>query len=449
MKITKVEPLLLDRFLYVRISTDAGITGIGESGHLGPARGLRCLDHEVRRLPGRQGPVPDRAPLERHAARQSLHRRRDHRRGFGDRHRAVGHQGQAFGVPVYELLGGKMRHKARLYGHVKGRTIETLVEEAVRLKEAGFTALGHLNPLLDESEDEPYYKPHAAQIEEAIDNVRRLREAVGPKVDLCIEIHRRLTPPEAIALGRGIEKYTPMFFEDPLRPNSFDAMAEVARHIDIPIATGERFTQPLPVPDAADAQRGAVSAAGRVPGGRHHRGEEGRRDRRGARCVGGAAQPAVADQHRGVPADRRLHPELRHPGVSVADAGPGRRQGAAGQRPGDRAGGAGGRLHRDPQRRRGSGWNWWRTWRSSSRTGHGRSRCAPTWMGRWWTCSHAFSPTRHAPPQRTAPAAPPCGLGSDAGWASPAGSRHAACGSPSSPSSAISVLRRGMTSPPR
>jgi galactonate dehydratase len=72
--------------------------------------------------------------------------------------------------------------------------------------------------------------------------VRRLREAVGPKVDLCIEIHRRLTPPEAIALGRGIEKYTPMFFEDPLRPNSFDAMADVARHIDIPIATGERFT---------------------------------------------------------------------------------------------------------------------------------------------------------------------------------------------------------------
>ena len=61
-------------------------------------------------------------------------------------------------------------------------------------------------------------------------------------MDLCIEIHRRLTPPEAIALGRGIEKYTPMFFEDPLRPNSFDAMALVADHIDIPIATGERFT---------------------------------------------------------------------------------------------------------------------------------------------------------------------------------------------------------------
>ncbi len=140
------------------------------------------------------------------------------------------------------LLGGKMRDKARLYGHVKGRSIATLVAEAKRLKADGFTALGHLNPLLDEDESTPFYKPHSARISEAIDNVRRLREAVGPEVDLCIEIHRRLTPPEAVALGRGIEKYLPMFFEDPLRPNSFDAMAWVADHIPIPVATGERFT---------------------------------------------------------------------------------------------------------------------------------------------------------------------------------------------------------------
>jgi len=96
--------------------------------------------------------------------------------------------------------------------------------------------------MLDEDEKQPYFKTHAAKVEEAIDNVRQLREAVGKDVDLCIEIHRRMTPPEAIALGRGIEKYTPMFFEDPLRPNSFDAMAWVADHIPIPVATGERFT---------------------------------------------------------------------------------------------------------------------------------------------------------------------------------------------------------------
>ena len=242
MKITKVEPLLLDRFLYVRVHTDSGIVGLGESGTWGQLEASAAsVTKYAEYLVGK-----DPFPIEHH---WNVMLSANHFTG-GAITGAVSAidialwdiKGKFFNVPVYELLGGKMRHKARLYGHVKGRTIDKLVEEAVRLKEAGFTALGHLNPLLDEDEETPYYKSHADKIETAIDNVRQLREAVGPKVDLCIEIHRRLTPPEAIALGRGIEKYTPMFFEDPLRPNSFDAMALVAEHIDIPIATGERFT---------------------------------------------------------------------------------------------------------------------------------------------------------------------------------------------------------------
>ena len=242
MKITKVEPLLVDRFCFVRIETDAGITGIGESGAWGQLEASAAsITKYAEYLVGK-----DPRPIEHH---WNVMLRANHFTG-GAITGAVSAidialwdiKGKLHGVPVYELLGGKMRHKARLYGHVKGRTIETLLGEAKRLKADGFTALGHLNPLLDEEMDAPYYKSHVDKIETAIDNVRRLREAVGPEVDLCIEIHRRLTPPEAIALGRGIEKYTPMFFEDPLRPNSFDAMALVAEHINIPIATGERFT---------------------------------------------------------------------------------------------------------------------------------------------------------------------------------------------------------------
>jgi galactonate dehydratase len=151
-------------------------------------------------------------------------------------------KGKLYNVPVWELLGGRMRDKARLYGHVKGRTRESLIAEALRLKQEGFTAIGHLNPLLDEDNITPYFKTHAQKIEDAAETVRLLREAVGPEVDLCIEIHRRLTPPEAVALARAIEPYKPMFYEDPLRPNDPDAMAWVADHIHIPIATGERFT---------------------------------------------------------------------------------------------------------------------------------------------------------------------------------------------------------------
>jgi galactonate dehydratase len=149
--------------------------------------------------------------------------------------------GKHFGVPVYALLGGKTRHKARVYYHVLGETIEKLVEGCRAAKERGFTAVGHLSPFGDEPRDQAYFKTHAAKMGQAIDAVRQFRQAVGDEVDLCIEIHRRLTPAEAIVLARGIEPYRPLFYEDPILPDNFDAMGLVAENIHIPIATGERL----------------------------------------------------------------------------------------------------------------------------------------------------------------------------------------------------------------
>lgn len=241
MKITKVEPLMIDRFLYVRIETDQGITGLGESGTWGQLEAsAAAITKYAAYLVGR-----DPRPIEHH---WNVMLRANHFTG-GAINGAVSAidialwdiKGKLYNVPVWELLGGRMRDKARLYGHVKGRTRQSLIAEAVRLKQEGFTAIGHLNPLLDEDETTPYFKTHAQKIEDAAETVRLLREAVGPEVDLCIEIHRRLTPPEAVALARAIEPYKPMFYEDPLRPNDPDAMAWVADHIHIPIATGERF----------------------------------------------------------------------------------------------------------------------------------------------------------------------------------------------------------------
>ena len=149
--------------------------------------------------------------------------------------------GKHFGVPTYQLLGGKVRDKARVYYHVFGDTRETLVKGVKDAKEMGFTAVGHLTPFLDEQRDVPYFKTHANKIKEAIDAVGMYRDAVGDDVDLCIEIHRRLSPAEAIALARGIEQFYPFFYEDPILPDNFDAMELVAQHINIPIATGERL----------------------------------------------------------------------------------------------------------------------------------------------------------------------------------------------------------------
>jgi galactonate dehydratase len=143
----------------------------------------------------------------------------------------------------------------------------------VDAKRRGFTAVGHLTPFLDEKREVPYFKTHVAKIEDAIDTVRKYREAVGRDVDLCIEIHRRLTPAEAVQLGLGIEQFRPFFFEDPVTPDNFDEMAYVASKINIPIATGERFTslwefEMLLRRDAVQYVRPDVCMVGGISGGK-------------------------------------------------------------------------------------------------------------------------------------------------------------------------------------
>lgn len=241
MEITDVETIFADRFLFVRVHTDAGITGLGESGTWGFLEASAgAVETFARYLVGQ-----DPLDIEHHW--QYMYRNA-HFRGAAIMGALSAIDialwdiaGKHYGVPAHRLLGGPTREKARVYAHVFGEDTEELVEGCRTAKERGFTAVGHLNPLADEPRSKPYFETHAAKIGAAADNVRRFREAVGEEVDLCIEIHRRLDPEEAIVLGREIEEYRPMFFEDPTRPDNFDAMARIARKVDVPIATGERI----------------------------------------------------------------------------------------------------------------------------------------------------------------------------------------------------------------
>jgi galactonate dehydratase len=241
VRITDVEPLLIDRYLFVRIHTDAGITGLGESGAWAYLEASAAVVRQFRSYLIGQDPLR----IEHHW--QYLYRCY-HFRGAAIMGALSAIDialwdiaGKYFGVPVYQLLGGKCRDRARVYVHVFGRTREELVRGCIAAREQGFTAVGHLTPFLDEPRSLPYFETHAEKIANAIDAVRQYREAVGNAVDLCIEIHRRLTPAEAVALARGIEPYHPFFYEDPTLPDNFDAMAEIAHKIGIPIATGERL----------------------------------------------------------------------------------------------------------------------------------------------------------------------------------------------------------------
>ena len=241
MQITAVETLLVDRYLFVQVHTDAGITGLGESGAWGFLEASAAAVETFTRYLVGQDPLR----IEHHW--QYLYRW-SHFRGAAIMGALSAVDialwdiaGKHFGVPVHQLLGGKCRDRARVYYHVNGETKEELIQGCIDAKARGFTAVGHLTPFLDEPRDRPYFKTHADKMEDAIDTVRRYREAVGNDVDLCIEIHRRLTPAEAVVLGRGIEPYRPFFYEDPILPDNLDEMAQVAERIHVPIATGERL----------------------------------------------------------------------------------------------------------------------------------------------------------------------------------------------------------------
>lgn len=241
MKISRVTPYLSDRYLFVEIETDRGIVGTGECGawgHLEAA--FAAIEKFGAYLIGK-----DPAPIEHHW---------NVMQHFGWFRGAIAGgaisaidialwdiKGQVAGLPIHALLGGPTRSGARLYAHVKAATAEEMIERCLVRKSQGFTAVGHLNPFLDEDRSVPYDKPHARKIAEAAALVADLRAELGADVDLCVEIHRRLSAPEAITLGREIAPYRPLFFEDPIPPTSAKSMARVAASIDVPVATGERF----------------------------------------------------------------------------------------------------------------------------------------------------------------------------------------------------------------
>ncbi|MGI6367919.1 MAG: galactonate dehydratase [Anaerolineae bacterium] len=241
MVITAIDTLLIDRYLFVQVHTNAGITGLGESGAWGFLEASAAAVETFKRYLIGQDPLR----IEQH---WNYLYRWSHFRGAAIMGALSAVDlalwdiaGKHLNVPCYQLLGGKVRDKARVYYHVFGETKEELVQGCVDAKARGFTAVGHLTPFLDEPRDVPYFETHAQKMTGAIETVGRYREALGDDVDLCIEIHRRLAPAEAIVLARGIEQYHPFFYEDPILPDNLDAMGLVAERIHIPIATGERL----------------------------------------------------------------------------------------------------------------------------------------------------------------------------------------------------------------
>jgi galactonate dehydratase len=239
MKITRAEPILTGTDVFIKIETDAGLVGYGDAtNHFLPYSSEGALKDLIPYL-------IDEDPERIEYLWQSCFRRRFYRGGpaTGAAISAIDMalwdiKGKAYGVPVYQLLGGLARTRVRVYGHVSGNTAEEAAKQAKARVARGLTAIRFR---AFHSYDDANLHDHKLAVEQQIEYLAAIRNAVGDGIDLILECHGRYDPQWAIDLARRAEPYKPFLIEDPIRHENPQALAEVRARTRIPLATGERF----------------------------------------------------------------------------------------------------------------------------------------------------------------------------------------------------------------
>ena len=237
MKITDMELFqVAPRWLFLKISTDAGIAGWGEPILEGRASTVRAAVNELKDY------LIGKDPLRIEDHFQVLYRGGFYRGGpilmsaiSGIEQALWDIKGKYYNAPVHELLGGAVRDKLRVYVWIGGDRPDDVGEQAKKQVAAGFTALkmngtGEMN-----------YIDSYSKIDEAVARMAAAREAVGPDVGIAVDFHGRVHKAMAKILVKELEPFRPMFIEEPVLAEHNDALREVARHATVPIATGERM----------------------------------------------------------------------------------------------------------------------------------------------------------------------------------------------------------------
>ena len=247
MQITDIKTFLIHpgrakNLCFVKIETDEGIYGWGEC-YTQSDRDVQITAHvdQLRRY------LIGRDPTNIKHFTQMAFDDFAGRRGSMDYYCAISGlehamwdiAGKAYGAPVHKLIGGACRDKIRVYanGWSGGNpTPDSLAERASEVIEAGFTAL-KFDPIPGR------WRTYVSKDVEdaAVENVRAVREAVGPDVDILVEMHRRLAPMHAVRIAHEIEQYRPFWFEEPILAENIPALASVRQKINIPVVTGEEL----------------------------------------------------------------------------------------------------------------------------------------------------------------------------------------------------------------
>jgi len=244
MKITGVKTFIVctgdNNWLFVKIETDTGISGLGEGSvtskvvsveaairdnvHLligQDPRNIEYLWQRLYRVPRwRGGPVLMSAISAIEIALWDI-------------------LGKSLNAPIWRLLGGKARERVRMYRHVGGRTPEEAAKQAQQIVAEGFTAM----------KTGPFVTPDnvvrpVQGIEAGVARVQAIREAVGEEVDIMLDAHGQLTPPMAVEVAHKVAPYRPLFLEEPAQIEDLDTLAWIQERSPVPLATGERtFTK--------------------------------------------------------------------------------------------------------------------------------------------------------------------------------------------------------------
>ena len=220
----------------ILVRTDEGVTGIGEAAadcHPG------TVAHAIRQMP-----LIGRDPMRIEQFWQDLYYGTFWRGGpiwtsaiSGVEQALWDIKGKALGAPVYELVGGAVRDRVKLYTHTlfESQSPGQFAASAREAVDLGFQAV-KCDPF-----HPSYQRMDISDMRLAADRIRATREAVGDDIEILIEGHGRLSPNMAIRMARILEAFNPFFYEEPVPPENVDEMAKVAASINIPVATGERL----------------------------------------------------------------------------------------------------------------------------------------------------------------------------------------------------------------
>lgn len=243
MKVTDVKTFVVDCFrtnwVFVKVYTDEGIDGVGEA----------TLEYKEKALEGAVEHIRDylvgKNPLEIEKHYHDIYRDAYWRGGavLMSALSAVEMAlwdilGKSLGVPVYQLLGGKIRDDVRIYvnGWFSGaRTPEQFAEKAKIAVQRGVTAM-KWDPF-----GKSYLEISNEDLDTALACIGAVRDAVGPKVDLLIEGHGRFNVPTGIKIAKELEQFKPMWFEEPTPPDNVEALKAVRDKSPVAISAGERL----------------------------------------------------------------------------------------------------------------------------------------------------------------------------------------------------------------